>query len=78
MIEAQAAGLPCVIADTITPEADITGLVTYLSLNTAADQWAETALAAANQSRKDTTQIVRDKGYDINNTAEKLMRLMFQ
>ena len=32
VIEAQATGLPCVIADTITPDADITGLVKYLYL----------------------------------------------
>ena len=33
VIEAQATGLKCIISDTITREADITGLVSYTSLN---------------------------------------------
>lgn len=77
VVEAQATGLPCVIADTITKEAALTGLVSYLSLNGAAELWAETALAATAQSRGDTTQALRDKGYDITDTARNLMDLMF-
>lgn len=38
VIEAQATGLPCIVADTITKEANITGLVKYLSLD-CRDEW---------------------------------------
>ena len=41
VIEAQAVGVPCLIADTITKEANITGLVHYLSLSEAPDVWAK-------------------------------------
>ena len=44
VIEAQAIGLPCVIADTITKEAKITDLVEYLPLSASAEHWAETLL----------------------------------
>ena len=39
VIEAQATGLKCVISDTITKEANITGLVKYLSINNDVDIW---------------------------------------
>jgi glycosyltransferase involved in cell wall biosynthesis len=46
-IEAQAAGLPLVLSDTVTKETEITpGLLKYLSLSQPPDLWAETILAA--------------------------------
>lgn len=77
VIEAQATGLPCVIADTITPEADITGLVQYLSLEETAGHWAGTALAAAKQPRRDTKQDFIDHGYDMALVAWEFVSLIF-
>jgi glycosyltransferase involved in cell wall biosynthesis len=76
VIEAQATGLPCVIADTITREADITGLVQYLSLERTPEDWARTALSAVNGERVDTTQAFMDHGYDIERVAKELMQLL--
>lgn len=76
VIEAQATGLPCVIADTITPEADITGLVQYLSLDLSPEVWAQRALSAVTPERADTTQAFLDHGYDIDSVAKELLRLL--
>lgn len=76
VIEAQATGLPCVIADTITPEADITGLVQYLSLDLSPEVWAQRALSAFTPERADTTQAFLNHGYDIDSVAKKLLRLL--
>ncbi len=76
VIEAQALGLPCVIADTITKEADLTGLVTYLSLDSTPQVWAQTAIKAADTPRVSTTEKLRERDYDINNTAKNLIKLM--
>lgn len=76
VIEAQATGLPCVIADTITPEADITGLVTYLPLTESKQLWADTALSAATRERRDTAKDFADHGYDIQVVAKELMDLL--
>ncbi|MBN1256631.1 MAG: glycosyltransferase [Planctomycetes bacterium] len=44
-VEAQAAGLPCVISDELTPESDLVkALVTRLSLRQPAGDWAEVVL----------------------------------
>jgi glycosyltransferase involved in cell wall biosynthesis len=51
LVEAQAAGLPCVLADTVPPEADVVGpLMQRLSLDQPAAAWA-TAVLAAHRSR---------------------------
>ena len=77
VIEAQATGLPCVIADTITSEADITGLVKYLSLSDSADKWAETAFELAKSERKDTKEEFIKNKYDIESVAQEFVRLVF-
>ena len=76
VIEAQATGLPCVIADTITAEADITGLVKYLALSDSTEKWAETALESAAQNRRDTHQQILEKGYDIQSVAKTFAGLL--
>ena len=78
VIEAQSTGLPCVIADTITREADITGLVQYLPLAASPDIWAETVLASVCKQRKDTTQAFIEHHYDIQSTVREFVRLCFQ
>lgn len=77
VIEAQATGLPCVIADTITEEANITGLVQYLSLTQTPEHWAEMALAAASETRRNTQQDFIDHGYDIRSVARELTELLY-
>ncbi|MBQ4518412.1 MAG: glycosyltransferase family 1 protein [Clostridia bacterium] len=76
VIEAQATGLPCVIADTITKEANITGLVQYLPLGST-EQWAEKAFAAVNLERKDTREDFLKHQYDIESATKEFVRLCF-
>lgn len=76
VIEAQATGLPCIIADTITREADITGLVQYLSLTQAPGDWANAALAAQVKERSSTKQDFEKHGYDISRVAMELVALI--
>lgn len=76
VIEAQATGLPCVIADTITKEANITGLVQYLSLVDSAEFWAQEALAVVTEQRKNTASDFLEHGYDIESVAKELIRLL--
>lgn len=76
VIEAQATGLPCVIADTITPEADITGLVTYLPLTEEKKLWVDTALSIVSKERRDTSADFAAKGYDIKVVAKELIGLL--
>ncbi|MBQ3219459.1 MAG: glycosyltransferase family 1 protein [Clostridia bacterium] len=76
VIEAQATGLPCVVADTITREANITGLVKYLPLDNI-DNWAKETLESIKQGRTDTKSDFIKNGYDIESVVQKFTRLVF-
>ncbi|WAA12116.1 glycosyltransferase family 1 protein [Fervidibacillus halotolerans] len=73
LVEAQAAGLPCIISDTITDEVKITNLVEKLPLNLSAKEWAEKVLKYMNvYERKNTFEEIKTGGYDVNETAKWL------
>ncbi len=72
-VECQAAGLPCLVSNHVTREANITGLVDYTSLDRNAHHWASSALRYRKFKRKDTSQEVIDAGFDISAESQKLM-----
>lgn len=65
LIEAQAAGLRCFVSDTVTKEAEATDLVTWLSIEQPAEEWAKRINMAAEYERKDTYAVIRDAGFDV-------------
>lgn len=74
LIEAQGAGLPCVISNTITKEVDMgLGLVDYLPI-TLSKTWIKhiTQLAMNKPLRKTRQNALAQKGYDIKKTARKM------
>ncbi|WP_134702901.1 glycosyltransferase family 1 protein [Ammoniphilus sp. YIM 78166] len=65
LVEAQAAGLPCIISDNITKEVDMdAGLIEFAPLGDATF-WAHKILRTS-CGRVDTTQHIKNKGYDIS------------
>lgn len=76
VIEAQATGLPCLISDTITKEANVTGLVRYMPLKDP-DSWAKTALSMVSELRMQTKNIMIQSGYDIESVSKEFVRLVF-
>lgn len=75
LIEAQAAGLPCIISDRISPEVAITPLVKQLPLSLFADRWAEEILSWRHLERESTTAAIKSSGYDIYEASHKLAEL---
>jgi len=73
VIEAQAAGLNCLISDTITDEVRITDLVESLSLSLTADVWANKAVELLNEKTcRDTKYLIKAAGFDVIDVAEQL------
>lgn len=72
VIEAQATGLPCVISDTVTKEANITGLVSYLPLGDP-DAWAQAAISAVTAERKETHADFVREGYDTESVVRRFI-----
>ena len=72
LIEAQTAGLPCVVSDTIPHEAYLTDLVDSESLSAPAEKWAEKILAKRAIPRTDRRAEIAAHGFDITTEAVKL------
>ena len=73
MVEAQAAGLPCVISDKVPPECILTeGLVEIEPLSAAPEAWAQKILARRGTPRTDRHAEIAAHGFDITTEAEKL------
>ena len=72
LVEAQASGLPCVVSEAVSREADITGLVHFMGKDESADKWADAIIMKRALSRPDTRQQLTEAGYSIENTARTI------
>jgi len=79
LVEAQAAGLPCVFSDVVPCEADIVPpLVRRLSLNAPASEWADALLAARDAmplSQSETLAIAQATPFDVRTSWGALERV---
>lgn len=74
-IEAQASGLPCIFSDTITPKADVTGNVEFLSLEESTYNWAKCIINKfENHNRENVEELIQKAGYSAQVEAEKLQK----
>lgn len=71
VVEAQAAGLHCLISDQITREVALTELVSYRSIEQDPKLWAEEILRNAKEAlvRRDMREEISKKGFDVNTQA---------
>lgn len=74
VLEAQSAGLPCVVSDTVTREVGVTDLVTFLPLTASPEEWAKTALKKAELPRRGRTEEIRQSGFDVKTQAAFMQR----
>ena len=72
LIEAQAAGLKCVISDNIPKDGVLTDVVTCISLTQSPVIWANEILKNQEYKRTDNKEIIKKANYDIKNNAKKL------
>ncbi len=70
LIEAQAAGLRCIVSDVVTKEADV-GLIDYFSLENGAKKWAEFINRELDEPRKSADEN-KLRQFDISHTVRQL------
>ena len=63
IIEAQAAGLPCLISDKVPIECRKTDLVSQLSLNDSLNVWKDAVIDAGKVIKRDTSREISDAGF---------------
>ena len=74
LIEAQAAGLPCVTSDTISSQAKLLENCRTLSLTDDIQLWLDAMVSSLGQKRKNTSLEIKKAGFDIETNAEWLTR----
>lgn len=79
VIEAQAAGVPCILSDSITRAVDAgCGLVKYISLDAGICKWADEILLSCKTELTDIDYIhsrLYQKGYDVSESMNKLVNI---
>ena len=77
-VEAQAAGLPCVMSDIVTREIKILDSTIFYSMRKAATEWSDVIITLFQQyKRKDTYVEMKTVGFDIVAEADKLTTFYF-
>lgn len=74
-IEAQAAGLPVLISDTVDPDVKILESSETESLDSSAEEWAAHCLNMRRYHRRDTTAEIIKSGYDIHSAVKALEQI---
>lgn len=74
-VEAQAAGLPLVLSDTISSETKLTEHVQFCSLKKPISYWAERVLSDTSE-HKDTTEELKTSGFDLERQTCQFEKLL--
>ena len=77
LIEAQAAGVKCLVSNSITQESDITGLVEFMSLKISPEKWAEKILSVSYE-HTDTFETIAKQGFNSTANAKWLADFYIQ
>lgn len=73
LVEAQTAGLPCVISDRIPKDSILVEeLVDMMRLSDSPEKWADRALERATEPHRDTQEQIKAQGFDIAENAKWL------
>lgn len=73
VVEAQAAGIPVLMSDSITDEVVVTDELCKMSLTDAPSMWAEKAIELSKLKKKDNFEIMKSAGWDIFDSASRLV-----
>ena len=71
VVEAQANGLRCMVADTVTKEVRLSQLVEYLPISQGAEPWVN-AILAGDQCHVDVSEQIRSGGFCVKESAQWL------
>ncbi len=75
VLEAQAAGVPCVVSDSLPEEVRVTSAIEFLSLNKSPQEWANVAMSFNGRNNKQAVQAFIDSPYNISRQICKLTSL---
>ena len=78
LVEAQVSGLKIFASDSITREVALTEDIDFLSIKESPEYWANKILTSVPYERKSNYQIIKEKGYDIEENVCKLQEFYLE
>lgn len=78
LIEAQSAGVPCIVSDCVPHEVKVLDNVEFLSLEESLDTWADQIGAMAGRRIEESSEIMQKAGYDMPHIASELQKEFLQ
>ena len=73
-IEAQAAGLKCLLSENIDKNSKVTDLVEFVPIDKGVEPWVEAILNVGDYKRVDTSSKIKEAGFDIKETADTISK----
>lgn len=73
-VEAQAAGLPCLLSDAVTQDAKVTDGAVFLSISNGTGPWVQKLLELRDFDRTDTSEQLAKQGFSIADQGAGLLR----
>jgi glycosyltransferase involved in cell wall biosynthesis len=77
VIEAQAMGVPCIVSNTITKEANVTGAVKYAAIEDSIDTWMTLISNSRKMDIEKSHELLKENGYDLKDVINKFIILMY-
>ncbi|MDD3141612.1 MAG: glycosyltransferase [Lachnospiraceae bacterium] len=77
-VEAQAAGVPCIVSDAVPKEVKLTEQIQYLRLADGPKAWAESMQECRSWDRQAMYQMILDGPYNVENAAETLEKMLLR
>lgn len=65
LVEAQAAGVPCVVSDTVSRDTQLTDIINYISLDEQPGQWAEKILEYKGYEKISKENQLAERGFSL-------------
>lgn len=72
LVEAQATGLPCFVADNITLSCNLSGNMKFLPIDGVTESWSKEILSSKTNDRSDGVEIIKKAGYDIYDLTKQI------
>ena len=76
LVEAQASGVPCVVSDTVSPEAKLTDIIDYVPLDAKEDVWKDAILKYKNYEKVSKRDMLNEKGFTFESFEKEVEKIV--
>lgn len=76
LVEAQAAGVPCIVSNTVSSEANLTDIVEFISLEIPSEVWIKNIIKYKDYKKIAKKEILREKGFSIDSYICKVKQII--